>query len=599
MFLCLLATEPSWQWPIDVSKGVTASFGEYRGLRLHMGLDFSTGGVEGLPVKPAQEGRVYRVRSQDNGYGRAVYMEHAGKKVTVYAHLAAFGPKLAAAIKAAGYNPESSFGTLELKLPLTSADLLAYTGESGAGLPHFHFEVRQGEEIAVDPLTLAFPPLQGTGGKAVVEGFYLEPLTEQSLINNNAVPFFAKPNGAAVRASGKIGLRIPAYIAGVRGSRLGCRGLTITSGGKLLASWSPTSIPFSEYRAGGLVHDQAYSGFSPTVFAYCFDDRADLLAPLSGYKRNHVLDVTARQDLEIAIMNLAGIWTTFKLALDPEAPLQKARRLPAAPVQVTTLNIIAQGDRLYFKGEEEGTLQLPETMMGMAPGETQMYRPASGTTAEKVVWKTSGGALSRMVGALPAGTEFQYKLGPWVLDAEGLSKLPAIAVFLEPADQKIMANEITYHSPVLHFGRPGMPTKGLRASFSAPDPATHLGIYAWSFTSRKWRHWGALKDGNSVELDYLTPLVIGEDTSKPTISRPRVHKFFTGARTVIPLSDKGSGIDSATIAVYQGDKKLNITYDGDRSWIILPKNVGREPFSVDVSDRAGLANHQDGLSLYK
>jgi len=130
MLVCVLSlimglNQPSWQWPIDPGLGLTSSFGEYRGARFHMGLDMSTGGVEGVPVHPAAPGTLVRVRADAGGYGLAVYVAHDRGFMTVYGHLAAFGPKLKAAIRAEGKDPASLFGSLALNARVEREDVLA------------------------------------------------------------------------------------------------------------------------------------------------------------------------------------------------------------------------------------------------------------------------------------------------------------------------------------------------------------------------------------------------------------------------------------------------------------------------------------------
>jgi len=91
-------------------------------------------------------------------------------------------------------------------------------------------------------------------------------------------------------------------------------------------------------------------------------------------------------------------------------------------------------------------------------------------------------------------------------------------------------------------------------------------------------------------------MVVAEDLSPPVIRAPFVHRFFAGARTVIPVSDKGSGIDGDGIVVSAGAQRLAATYDGDRSWIILPEGSGKGPWSVTVSDRSGLTTRVNRLT---
>lgn len=584
-----------WGWPIDTQHGLTASFAEYRGLRLHMGLDFSTAGQEGMPVYPARAGEVFRVRAQKHGYGKSVYMEHANKWVTVYAHLAAFGPKLAAAIRARGVDPAADFGTLDLQLPLFRDQLLAHSGESGAGMPHFHFEVRKDLDHPVNPLSLPFPALPTHSGKVVYEGLYLTPLDTLSSVNGTGISYWVKPNSPPVRAQGRLGVRVLTYLAGTRNSRLGCGGVRLVANGDSIASWLPSKLSFDEYRFGGLVHDQAFSGFSPTHFAYCFDDRVEVLPALSGYTANRELAVKAATKLSVEVMDLTGVWTTFKLVLDPKAKLLTDQTLPTAPVQATSLRLHAQGDRIYFFGELPGTLQLPDMMLGLGADQQAVYLAQVGPNT--VVWKVKDAIMRREVGALPRTSQFKYLIGDWQLQAQDLRDLPPVSVFLELPDHKIMKRVLEYHSSVLHFGRPGFPTVGLRAGLRDRLKNQHLGIYAWSFTRKAWRHWGALRDEQLVNLDYLTPLVVAADISPPTIHPPKRHTFFVGRRVVIPLNDKGSGINADSVQVHRGDQILDVNYDSDRGWIILPAAETKGPWSVLVKDRAELETRTHNLKI--
>ncbi|MGD8376771.1 MAG: M23 family peptidase, partial [Acidobacteriota bacterium] len=63
-------------YPLPADLPATASFGEYRPGHLHAGLDFSTGGELGWPVRAAAAGEVFRLKVEPRGYGRAVYVRH-------------------------------------------------------------------------------------------------------------------------------------------------------------------------------------------------------------------------------------------------------------------------------------------------------------------------------------------------------------------------------------------------------------------------------------------------------------------------------------------------------------------------------------------
>ncbi|MGH8103586.1 MAG: M23 family metallopeptidase, partial [bacterium] len=146
----LLSLQAFFVYPLpDFPDNLTSSFGEYRTGHLHAGLDIGTGGETGHRVLAAADGQVVRLKSERRGYGRVVYIQHDNGYITVYAHLEEFAPKIKAAV------PSSRYFDLLLgsPLPVKKGEIIALSGESGAGLPHLHFEVRRGFGQPVEPFS--------------------------------------------------------------------------------------------------------------------------------------------------------------------------------------------------------------------------------------------------------------------------------------------------------------------------------------------------------------------------------------------------------------------------------------------------------------
>jgi len=148
--------------PLPGTPVVTSSFGEYRAGHYHGGLDFSTGGKEGLPVRAPASGWVYRLRASGVGYGRSVYFRLDDGRTAVFGHLGRFAPRIQERVEAeqdrlgryeVDFQPEP--GTLRFE----RGEVLATTGHSGAGPPHLHAELRTGPAaaVAVNPLLSGWP----------------------------------------------------------------------------------------------------------------------------------------------------------------------------------------------------------------------------------------------------------------------------------------------------------------------------------------------------------------------------------------------------------------------------------------------------------
>ena len=114
-----LVSKSGFVWPVD---GVVISrYGKREGA-LHQGIDIAA--PIGTPIWASQNGKVIFSGVQ-SGYGRLVIIEHADRKVTIYAH--------------------NSQNCVAQGRQVKQGDLIGLVGRSGgANSPWLHFEVRVG-----------------------------------------------------------------------------------------------------------------------------------------------------------------------------------------------------------------------------------------------------------------------------------------------------------------------------------------------------------------------------------------------------------------------------------------------------------------------
>ncbi len=163
-FACfLLVAEGSgaaeFGWPLAVKPALSSTFGETRPTAFHAGVDLKTWGKTGCEVRALGAGQVWRLRTSPWGYGRVVYQKLEDGRILVYAHLQGFAPKLAQRVKQAQrqkqrYSVDVWFE--EGELPLQAGEIIAWTGKSGAGPPHLHLELRNQDNVPVNPLVHGF-----------------------------------------------------------------------------------------------------------------------------------------------------------------------------------------------------------------------------------------------------------------------------------------------------------------------------------------------------------------------------------------------------------------------------------------------------------
>src|SRR5262245_56495807 len=158
--------------PMQNVPMLVSSFAEYRPDHLHPGIDLSTGGRTGLPVYAVLGGEVFRLKVEWRGYGRAIYLRHSDGRISVYAHLERFNEtelKLESRVeefrKSTGKRYPGEI-YLEPPVPVSRGQQIATSGESGAGLPHLHYELRKDEQRPGDPTAVLGPMPRGRSPRA-------------------------------------------------------------------------------------------------------------------------------------------------------------------------------------------------------------------------------------------------------------------------------------------------------------------------------------------------------------------------------------------------------------------------------------------------
>ena len=145
----------NYLWPTDASPYLSSTFAETRSAHLHSGIDIRTWGREGYRVFASRDGVIYRLGVGPHGYGNVIYMKHGDESFTVYAHLNRFEPQLQAftdSLRLIDYSYELDLILEGQGIHYKQGDVIGYTGSTGVGPPHLHFEIRTPSFEAINPL---------------------------------------------------------------------------------------------------------------------------------------------------------------------------------------------------------------------------------------------------------------------------------------------------------------------------------------------------------------------------------------------------------------------------------------------------------------
>jgi Peptidase family M23 len=207
-------TKSGLRWPIDATRRLTSTFGEPRPDRFHAGIDFSTRGSSGYPCFAIDDGHIFRVKLNFNGYGKVIYLRLNDGRIAIYAHLSNFDKRIddhvkAEQLKQVSYEVELFFEEDELQYK--QGDIIAYSGDTGVGPPHLHFELRDGIGKAYNPTIDGFQV--NDDRKPIIRRVAIRPLDGSSEVEGDMRPVIKRVNKGAiepVRIFGRVGISVEA-----------------------------------------------------------------------------------------------------------------------------------------------------------------------------------------------------------------------------------------------------------------------------------------------------------------------------------------------------------------------------------------------------
>lgn len=218
------ANEERYLYPVFPGQpgSLAGTMGELRSTHFHSGIDIRTNNMIGYPVLASKSGYISRITMTGSGYGNVIYIAHPDGNTTLYAHLDKFLGPLADYVLQEQYRRKTNEIDLFFRQDqfiVRQADTIALSGNTGSSSgPHLHFDIRDPQNYALDPLKVAgfselvdrFPP--------AAEKIALRTLDINSRINDRfgRFEFYAQRVGNnyiisnPILASGNIGVEIVA-----------------------------------------------------------------------------------------------------------------------------------------------------------------------------------------------------------------------------------------------------------------------------------------------------------------------------------------------------------------------------------------------------
>jgi hypothetical protein len=628
----IVAQENNWFYPLEIKAGISSTFGEFRGDRVHTGVDLRTNMQTGYKVYAIDNGVISRIGVKKRGFGNVIYITHPNGLMSVYAHLDRFVEEaLGLRTIVSQYQKQRKTkypGDIYLEVPVTRGQLIGYSGESGYGLPHLHFEVRKGGATPIDPFKHGFNYADQT--PPVIESLMIQPLGPQSFVDGE---HFARNYPTALNngtykveqipdISGKVRFTLAAYDQVGAGNKCAVDRIDLYIASSAinkvdlyvdrnrLFSNQFNRVTYETNHRGGLVYDYLSTRLSnPTQYyyrLYVLDADRFPFREITAVDEG-VWDTTTGEEglhtVTIKTQDVNGNVSVARMQVDVQHQPMLNRRMtvPDSGWQAELrdfhdfLEIVCQSTtplkappvvRITHQNSQKRPIQSSEiTLASQGSNYFAGTYPLTSAQSGELTLTLQATAQS----GKPLTQTWIFPVNPIVAARGGTVKIPHASMTF-PAGAlyyDIFANifptrayQETRGLPVVggvyDFRPAGVPLekKGsirIQYSHDVKKPQT-LGIYWWDTIKERWYFMDDQHDPKTYALkaDIIYPSIyaILDDTIAPTISDvvPAHNSVVAGDALTLKarIKDVGKGVDEASIVMTLDGKRLSGEYDPDR-----------------------------------
>ena len=601
-----LSPNVTWLWPTDASHDISSTFAETRAGHFHAALDIKTWGRRGYPVYATRSGILYRVGVDPYGYGNVVYLRHKDGSFSVYAHLEDFVPKIRHLVDSLRLKTyEFSFDRIMTKYHIyfKQGQTIGYTGSSGIGPPHLHFELRTPEEHPFNPFLTNIrvkdhrPPY--------VKGLSVEPISEDATIQGKKEIYTERPRRTkygydfgTINVSGAVGLGIEAgdHSDGVHNSYAVYR-LTLKQDTSVYFASEVDSFSYSNTHEMDLDRIYRLLKYKGEAYQRLYVKDGNTLTFYRHLRNHGVLDLPdGRYRFTITASDFFGNKTNAYVTLvfhndPPASPATKNKAHPNEKIRKwfwadnwvsmpadesvsldpnmsggpNARNVLYEGNSLVIDLRHRDTLdiRLPDRMATLY----RMYPGRSQTIFSDDHAISAGFGRNTLYDTLSVYLNNGYRDGlPW------FSVLPDI----EPVKGKIY---MSVRLPDSLLNKPG------------------LGIYSVSARHRgRYDYIASIRNDNylNARISSFGTYRVMQDTLPPTISHPELIRRHGHWLVAVSVKDNLSGVDNERTVVYCNGVRGIPDFDPEGHRVLYyrpdfkPKAINK--LKITVYDHTG--NHQ-------
>lgn len=584
----------NYTWPTEASEYMSATFGETRAAHFHAALDIKTWGRRGYRVFATRDGILHRLAVSAYGYGKVVYLKHDDGSFSLYAHLDDFAPSLADSVdfwRLQSDTFEIDRNVETQKITVKAGDLVGYSGSTGIGPPHLHFELRTPTESPFNPLLTNLEIPDHVAPR--LDEILVEPLSPNTRINGKSGLYRKKSaynrgyTFGSLNIEGPFSLAIDAFdqADGVANVYAVYELILELEGDTLFHSRVDS---FSYHHTSNMFVDRVYRVLQAegAGFQRLWVADGNELPFYSKKNRGFWPSENRAYELTITAKDYAGNQTKASLSIRSKAI--EARKHPTSSVQpqAGTLNELSR----FWSGNwvmlEEGDQIRPFGSFQSDSAEAQTFNSFSGFQ----FFDADSSNVLRFHRSYPKHDQVLHSFDQRLevhIPKDVLFDTCSVSIHHAIVDQwstfSIIPEEI--------------PLKGdfkVRLLLDEEQQFDDLRLYRLSPRKKTWKFVDSyVKDGLLyAEANDFGRFRVFRDTLAPSISRPRIFQNARGLwKIAVDAKDEGSGIDYSQMAFYCNGVKGVAEYEPDRNRIVY-RHPGFSPrtenqIRLEIRDRSG------------
>ncbi len=320
VFICYPSSPRSGEnllWPVELPKSLSGTLGEKRGWSLHNGIDIKTNGRNGYPVHSTASGLLHRIVSREYGYGNAIHIKHSSNRYSFYAHLQKFEDirfglnSLIQLLKILYNTDRINFRFYDSKNHFNRGQVIGFTGESGSGFPHLHFELRE-RGGTTNPIKLISIPDKS---KPVIENIFLCVERNESTIYEKRIKihkrggiFRADEEPIGIDIDGALFLKVSCYDRVGAKNKVAVYRIKLLEEGKEIYDIKFDRLRWRDARFGSLIYDISKSTIDGQLtYTYFLCKRTgNNFSGLGNNNNGYILLPKGKKKFKLLVKDYAG-----------------------------------------------------------------------------------------------------------------------------------------------------------------------------------------------------------------------------------------------------------------------------------------------------